>query len=232
MRRGLSFGATLLVPVLLLAGSVVGAAQKADLDKDKDVEKNTEKRIKAGQVVGVVKAVYEEKRTLRLDVRIPVPNLDAQRSLAQAQLQYQQALARRPVDINGARQAAQQIAQHQANLIKYETRPVEIQASEDVVVRAARPPEQFDEKGKIKKYTREELKELKGDTKLPGYKAEFSDIGTESIVQISLVKKKDASPKVVLPKKGKDREAEAALLGDNLPLASQIMILREAPPGK
>ena len=55
-----------------------------------------------------------------------------------------------------------------------------IQASEDVVVRMARPKDDFDEKGKPKKYTKKELAELRGtDKKLPGYKAEFGDISTD-----------------------------------------------------
>src|SRR5215470_4755 len=64
--------------------------------------------------------------------------------------------------------------------ISYGWQDVELQAIDDVVVRTARPREQVDDKGKVKRLTRAELKELKGpDPKLPGYKAEFGDLQTE-----------------------------------------------------
>lgn len=229
MRYVLSFILALTVPVLVLTGSLVGAPKKAN---DKDMDKTTEKQIKLGQIVGKVEAVYEAKKTLRLTITYQVPKLNqsAVNGYAQAQLQAQQALAKRPPDYNAYRTATAQMAQHQANLYTVETKtqPMEIGTTDEVMVRAAKPPEQFDDKGKIKKLTKKELEEAKGDPKLPGYKAEFSDIQVESIVQVTLVKKKDA-PKVPLKGGKKDKDAEAELLGDNMPQASSILILRDPP---
>ena len=60
------------------------------------------------------------------------------------------------------------------------------------------------------------------DKKLPGYKAEFGDISTDQIIQVSLVHKRAQRPE---PKKGKDKDdAEADLLDDNKPHASLILI--------
>jgi hypothetical protein len=232
MRRVLSYAVALVMMALLLP---LAWAQKKD-DKDKDIDKNSEKMVRAGQVTGTVMNIYEDKKKLRVKISytVPKPNTGAIQGLAQAQAQLAQAQARR--DINGILSAQRSMAMHQANMITYEkkSQEVEIQAADDVVVRAAQPPQQFDEKGKIKKYTKKELDELRGeDKKLPGYKAEFGDIQTEMIVQLNLVKKKDA-PKPVI-KKGKDKDADLDVLADHEPQASMIIILHNpaaTAPGK
>jgi len=57
-------------------------------------------------------------------------------------------------------------------------------------VRSMSPPEEFDDKGNIKKHTREELQALKGDTpaekKMVGYKSEISEVQTGDVVQVVL----------------------------------------------
>jgi len=63
-------------------------------------------------------------------------------------------------------------------------------STDDVKVRILKPPPAFDDKGNPKKYTRKELRELKGDSKLPGYPAEFSDLKPGQYVQVTLVRKK------------------------------------------
>jgi hypothetical protein len=76
----------------------------------------------------------------------------------------------------------------------------ELQSIDDVKVRSVYPPMQFDEKGRARKPTAKELKELRGTDKLPGYQAEFSDLKMEQIVDVTLVTKK--RPPRTLPKKG------------------------------
>jgi hypothetical protein len=57
-------------------------------------------------------------------------------------------------------------------------------------VRTIAPPDNFDEKGKPKKYTKAELDALRGDTpaekKLKGYKAEFSDLQVGDTVEVAI----------------------------------------------
>jgi hypothetical protein len=232
MRRVLSYTLALIVPALLTAGSLVGAPKKDDKDG------NSEKMIAAGQVVGKITNVYEGQKKLRIQIAMMVPkfNQGAANALAQAQLQYQQAISKRPVDVNGANNAQLQMARQQAMLYTYErkTQDIDIQTTEDVVVRSQNPPEQFDDKGKLKQYTKKELAELRGDNKkLPGYKAEFSDLQTDFIVQVQLVKKKDA-PKPMPKPKDKDKDADLNVLADNEPLASMIVIVLNPnanPPG-
>ena len=53
---------------------------------------------------------------------------------------------------------------------------VEVASTDDVKVRQANPPIAYDDKGRPMKRTHKELKELEGDSKLPGYPGEFSDL--------------------------------------------------------
>lgn len=231
MRRVLSYTLALIVPALLTAGALVGAPKKDDKDG------NSEKMIAAGMVVGKITNVYEGQKKLRIQIAMTVPkfNQGAANALAQAQLRYQQAMAKRPVDINGMNAAQLDMARQQAMLYTLErkTQDIDVQTTDEVVVRSENPPEQFDDKGKLKKYTKKELDELRGDNKkLPGYKAEFSDLQTDFIVKIQLVKKKDAPKPMPKPK---DKDADLNVLADNEPLASMIVILlnpNATPPGK
>jgi len=61
---------------------------------------------------------------------------------------------------------------------------------DDVKIRLLNPPEAFDDKGRAKKYTPKELKELKGDDlKTPGYPGDFSDLVNDLIVNVTLMQK-------------------------------------------
>jgi hypothetical protein len=230
MRHLISWAAALALPAVLLTGSLPGAPPKAD---DKDLDKTSPKMLKAGELVGKIAAINESKKSLRVKITYALPKLNVgeYNALVQAQRQYAVAVAKR--DYNGARNAQLQMALHQAKLYTYENKTYELEVAtvEDVVVRNNKPPEQFDEKGKPKKYTKAELKELKGpNPKLPGYTAEFSDIQQDQLVRFHLVKQKGARP--VKPKpKGKDKDAELDLEG-NLPQASMIVILAQPPAGK
>jgi hypothetical protein len=67
---------------------------------------------------------------------------------------------------------------------------IELLLKDDVKIRQANPPEAFDDKGRPKKYNVKELKELKGDDlKSPGYPADFSDLISQSIVNVTLMQK-------------------------------------------
>jgi hypothetical protein len=232
-----SWLAVLVVPAILLTGPLVGADKKPNPDKDKDVDKKGDKLVKVGVVSGKVMAIYEDKRKLRLQVTIPHTKINAAAvtGMQQAQQQMTQASARR--DIRGMLTAQQQMAMHQRNLYTIEkiTQEIEFEAIDDVVVRTAKPREQFDDKGKVKKLTKAELKELKGDPKTPGYKAEFGDLTADQVLQVTVVRKKDAAaPKVARPKKkkGKDDDIDGADLVGETPQVSFIMILADPPPAK
>ena len=72
----------------------------------------------------------------------------------------------------------------------------ELQVDDEVKVRRQDPPIQYDDKGKLRKPTAEELKEFKGpDPKLPGYSAEYADLKNGQVVKVTLSKRKDDSTK-------------------------------------
>jgi hypothetical protein len=231
--------AILVIPTLLVL-SGPAAAQKKKKDADKDAEKNSEKMIKAGVLTGKVMNVYEDKRKIRLQLNIPIPKINvgavqgiqnAQRAVAQAQYQK---------NWNALQNARRQLmlAQMQPTVTyTWQTQDIELGVLDEVVVRRASPPQEFDEKGRVKKLTKADLKELKGpDPKAFGYKAEFSDVSTEQVLQVTLVKKKGAPPKPMpRPKKGKGKDGDAEMvdvLGENEPQISHIVIIGEPPPGK
>lgn len=205
------------------------------------------KYVRTGVTVARVMNVYPDRQRLRLQVSYPVTTLDqnaaaqvslAQRQAAFAQLQMRAALARR--DPNGVVQARQLLAQAQVQAVQasarlYRTNTVrrdfEVQAIDDVQVRISRPRPQFDDKGELKrKFSKAELKELKGDPKLPGYQAAFGDLSTEQVVRVTLVRKADAPAR---PKRGRTNKEEGGVpdgLADALPLVSRIEIVSEPPP--
>ena len=221
--------AIVALPIVLLTGSFVEAQKKAD--PDKDVEKGGEKMVKVGSVTGKVMAVYEDKKKIRVQVAVQVPNPGGMQAVYSAQRAM--ATASSP---QAAYQAQIQLARAKQGLVKTQNKDIEIQATDDVVVRRFKPKEDFDEKGKPKKYTKKEKQELRGpDKKLPGYMAEFGDISTDQYIQLTLVRKK-GSHAVRAPRrvKGKDRDAaaEADLMADNTPMASFIFIVSEPRVGK
>jgi hypothetical protein len=251
MRRVIALTAVLILPLLFCAGPAAFAqkTKKVDADKDKDGDtKNSEKSIKSGVVIGKVMNVYEDKKRLRLQVPVPVTTLNpsaagqiaqAQRDLANAQYSLRTA-----TNAQGILQARQQMAQASVALAraqasvyqtKYENKEIEVQAIDDIVVRLAQPKQDFDEKGRVKKYTKAELKELKGDSKLPGYKAEFTDLQNEQIVRVTMVRKKGEPAPKPMPKKkkGKDEDEKpaAGLIDANIQV-SLIEILLEPPMPK
>lgn len=84
---------------------------------------------------------------------------------------------------------------------------------ESVKVRTLEPPPpEFDEKGKLKKYTPEELKAMKGtdpaDQRLPGYKLAFNELRVGDVVQVSISKPKSAPGAAPAPKPKKDGEGD------------------------
>jgi hypothetical protein len=97
------------------------------------------------------------------------------------------------------------------------TMDVEFHVMDDYKVRLTEPGSAFDEKGNIKKYTPEELNELKGkDKTLPGYEGTPDSLLVGQRVRVTLIKKpasKTDSTKLSTDKTGtdkKDPDAKAA----------------------
>jgi hypothetical protein len=73
----------------------------------------------------------------------------------------------------------------------------DLDLEEKIVVRWAKPPFEYDDKGNVKVYTKEELEKLKGtDPKLPGYAAKVDDLMMGQTVKLFLTPPpKDAAKK-------------------------------------
>jgi hypothetical protein len=85
-----------------------------------------------------------------------------------------------------------------ADLLKaiHDYKDVNIELDAKVEYRTMFLPEVFDDMGNVKKYTDAEKKELKGDSKLPGYKATASDVKVGQKVSVTLAKSKEAENKI------------------------------------
>lgn len=92
------------------------------------------------------------------------------------------------------------------------TRDFDFQADENVKVRVKDLPEQFDEKGVIKKYTAQEKAEFKGkDKNLPGYESSIDALKVGQIVQATLgahKKPRPASSSATSAAKNKDGDSD------------------------
>jgi hypothetical protein len=174
--------------------------------------------MRKNSLTATVVSVVEDKKLLRLKLTIPYVKIN------QGQLQnYYNAQMNmmKATNAQGVYNAQQQMLQASAQIYELDKveKEVEWKATDEVKVRTSDPPAQFDEKGRVKRYTQKELKELKGNDKLPGFPAEFSDIKAGQIVVVTLLPRKPA-PRG--PKRGKDSEGEPA--EDNQPKISHIII--------
>ncbi len=190
-----------------------------DLETDKDAAEK--KLLRQPTVTAEVKSVSEKSKSLRLKLTIPYVKIserhlqsyyNAQMSLAQAKT------------VQSAMNAQNRMAQAAAQIYQLDKiyKEVEWVVADELKVRLANPPPQLDDKGRAKRYTKKELQDLKGNDKLPGYPAKFSQIKSGQIVQVTLVQIKNAPQPV---KRGKDAEEETP--PDNHPRISMIIILAD-----
>jgi hypothetical protein len=157
-----------------------------------------------GTLAGVVRSADSSGGlSLRVTVRVLEPNPQAQEKYLSQQrqlLERQRQIMTNPNPAQAQQQMqdflrdAERLMQSQKDLFRVKSveKDVELDLAEDVKVRARQPAQQFDEKGNIKRYTPQELKELRGDGKLPGYAAELSDLQPGQTVLVKVVRRKPA----------------------------------------
>ena len=230
-----------LVLALVLAAAAQAQdknAGKTDMASDQDYAALGQLKEVTGKVVKV--DATDKSFTVQLDMAKVNPK--AANNLARTEnrvtqdqarlLQEQQDILRTANPIQRA-QKMQKLAAEMQRLQAQETRQAntatttehkdfELESTTDAKVRRQDPPVQYDDKGKVKKYTPEELKELKGpDPKQPGYAADWSDLKEGQMIKVTLVlPKKDAN---------KDKDNKDKDKTDTRPRASQVMIVKEAP---
>ena len=89
----------------------------------------------------------------------------------------------------------------------------------DAKVRTLKLPLAFDDKGNPRKYTAQELKDLKGPDNLPGYTADFTDLKVGEIVRVSVAKRKKTA----------DEVREAAKAGEPIRAVATLIVIEARP---
>jgi hypothetical protein len=214
---GAGLGLALLIALPLLADD-----KKPALDSDK---------LTPGEFTGKLKTTPGSDRSFTVTVeyshlelknanQLPKNNTALKNLARDAQkvtrLQQQVAKAKRPQDqVKRLTELQHAVAQLQlqavrANLdvqqlfkVVTHKQDIAFHAAEDVKVRTLNPPVTFDEKGNIKNYTRDELKDLKGkDNKLPGYESSLDQLQAGQLVKVTLARTPDSA------KSDKDNDKE------------------------
>jgi hypothetical protein len=189
-----------LLLLLTATGSVI-ADDKPD-PKDKP-DPPAEKYQRIGAVSGVVQNVPGEDGVLKIKVtlRYLEPNVQAEANLVREEqnLMARQAAAlqiRNPIqrqqEFLRIYQAAQNLGRENLFTLKGVQKDLEFEAVDETKYRATAPPIAFDDKGEPKKYTREELKELKGTDHLPGYAVERASLHSGQAVVVTAARRKPA----------------------------------------
>jgi hypothetical protein len=216
--------ATAAVLVLTLAHAS-GADEKQPAPLKPEAKAAKDKLIAAGEVAGKLIDLNRDERrlTVQVHLRYIVPNPDGIAAQQQLQQDYADALQIEDPTERFQRLREIQIAlvQNQPNLVmlKEEQHDVPVQFADEVRVRLLTLPLAFDNKGKPRKYTAEELKELKGKENLVGYRGELDDLRVNQLVRVYLVRKVPAKP-----------DPAARLVDPPQPQAASIVIVAEPPP--
>jgi hypothetical protein len=213
----------LLLSILPLAA--VGQ-DRSDLDREKDERKEMEKMVRLGEVSGILTKLGGDRTlTLKVTLRYLEPNASAFQN-RQNLLRRQMEIMRNRNPLERQRQMAQlanDIAKNELNLYKPKEvqKDLEVVATEKVKVRSLQPPLAFDDKGNPRKYTQQELRDLKGEGHLPGYMSDYDSLRTGQAVTVRVAQKKSA---------GGGRILERKLLETDKPYATMIVIVSEPAP--
>lgn len=193
MRQLRCFGA------ILLAGIIILPALADDKDKDKDKpdtptpEKPTttpttktpappaEKWTTVWETIGTVNKVNAGSISLKVE--------DQAANQQQAMQRLQQLLRSR------SRSRGRISMPANTGNAAPKTKDVDLILADDVKVRIGDPPIEFDDKGNLKKYSSEELKNLKGGEKTWGFAADTSQLKPGEIVRVTVARKKSSGPK-------------------------------------
>jgi hypothetical protein len=201
-----------------------GKKDPAQQQFEKKLKEENDKLRRSKFVEGEVVSVEGSHKTLSINVTVKLPRINPAEveAFASSQRDYVNAAAGR--NVQGMIQARAAMAQHQANLITYESHPVklDLEAAADVIVRTAEPPVEYDEKtGKVKRYTAKELRALKGPENRWGFPADFDTLKAQQIVRVYLT-----WPKAAPRPRAADKDTDKDLLpGRQKATANTIYIL-------
>jgi hypothetical protein len=259
----------LLVGLALLTPAAAQDQKKKKQDKDVGTPASKEEYaqlMKHKDLVGKIIRLDTDSREFAIlaELKRLEPKPGAQAKLNQAQQRLQQQILREQQHLARIRNPYQQMQEYQNflnriqqqagtnfnNLFKVVTdrKEFNLQGTDKTVVRRAKLPVEYDEKGNLKEYTEKEKQEKKGkDSKLPGYQAEFGNLEVGQLVKITVSMKKPSSKdKTEAPKdkkddtvkskdeakvtdKEKDKDSKSDVISfENPPLVRMIVIERDA----
>lgn len=179
--------------------------------------------VKAGEVLGKVVKVDATEKTITVRTLVLDPHIaDLNR-----QLQMQN-FNTNPID--RVRQIANiqvQLAQAQQHPYKADGPEVVFQALDDVKIRVAEPPVQYDDKGNPKKLTYYERKALKGRGNSWGYPSDFDSLKNDQIVTILALKKKDTAKKSSYSSSPQDKELAAKEVAAEPHYTAEVHIVKD-----
>jgi hypothetical protein len=209
----------------LLALLVALPVQAADKKAQSASEQDYSALAQAGEIVGKIKSVNASDKTFTLEIDLAALKNGRQAEEHLARLQQDLLRTTNPIQrLRKQQQLAAEVQRLQVQQLNPNKSPsttqhrdFDLQSTEDAQVRLQDPPVQYDEKGNRKKYTPKELRELKGDPKLPGYAADWSDLKVGQTVKVTVTRPKN---------KDKDKKDDAH------PQAKRILVTRDAPAGK
>jgi hypothetical protein len=194
-------------------------------DEKKDAKKEPEDKVVYGQTL-TAKLKRMDANSAR-DFTIEVAQVDPVK-VNMLNLWQMNEMAR--IMRTDPRQRGAQMLLYQVNLARknteiYSYKDMDLRAADNCKVRALSPPIEFDDKGRQKVYTNKELTALKGNSKLPGYPADFDRLSAGQTVTVYFSKNKDLPKKdAAAPKKKNADDDDPAR-----PEAVMIVVVKEAP---
>lgn len=215
-------------------------------DKDKKTAakepKDKEEKVSFGQAVtGKMKTIdANSQKDFTIELHLPDPmkiyNFQVWNVQQKASLAQQQAGIATAGDVNTRNQ---RVVQYQQSLAQYNVaaaqrqrdltspKDFDLRASNDIKVRSSFPPQEYDDKGNMKRWTTKDLLALKKGSKLPGYPAEYDTLKPGQVVTVYLAK---ALPAAKGKAKGLKVEDPADVAAGNRPEVVMIVVVQDTLP--
>jgi hypothetical protein len=225
MRRNLPWLALMILFAALSAAIAADNDSDTATKPDAQAKRNQEKLIRSRtSFFGKLTKLDPDKHILTVEVTYKSlkPDPHTVQHLANLQLQLVQAQRNgNPVDrLVQMNRIQLEVEKAQLNLYKDQKQKIELDAPDNMKVRTMLLPLEVDEKGRPRRLTEKEKRELKGpDPRLPGYSADFDSLKADQTVEIYLVKQ----PK----SKAKERDKEADNAESSRPKIAMIVIRAE-----
>jgi hypothetical protein len=209
------------------------AAKKTDKAAKEKKDQPPEEKVVYGQYVANVKLKQVDansQKDFAIELLLPDPVKVFQVEQWKAQEIFN--ISRQTNVLNRQRAMANyQMQLAQKNVMS--PKDFQVRAADDIKVRTNFPPTEYDDKGNLKRWTAKELKALKGNSKLPGYPAEYDALRPGQIIDVYMAKQSLPTKNTPLAKnKAKLKVEEDAVEPDNRPKVVMIVIKLDAQPAQ